>query len=171
MRANLMQFLYSTAAVNSSDSIPNSTILSKIVTPDIMPLFSSFSSTSTMAGKSSQARRPWQTKTATSSTLVESTPPTSQSAQFARGIGDSGRTPMTRLRNNDDENDDATDDETDSMFDECHNDTGDTEILYNESDGNIEGEVKLSDNEEQPPPEYYLAEAANLDVKPLQQRR
>jgi len=60
---------------------------------------------------------------------------------------------------------------TDSLFDENDdNDTDDTEIqsdMLDESDTDDD----LSDDEGQHPPEYYLAEAANLDVKRLRQRR
>jgi hypothetical protein len=87
---------------------------------------------------------------------------------------------MTRPRQNedflptDDETDGTTDDEIDSLFDESDdgtNDTNDTEILSDESDSDTDGEAWLSDDEEQRPPEYYLAEVSNLDVKRLRQRQ
>jgi hypothetical protein len=74
----------------------------------------------------------------------------------------------------DDESDGTTDDETDSLFDETDgetDDTDDTEILSNESDSDTDDEAWLSDDEGPQPPEYYLAEAASLDVKRLRQRR
>jgi hypothetical protein len=83
---------------------------------------------------------------------------------------------MTRPRQNedflstDDETDGTTDDEIDSLFDEIDDgadDTSDTGILSDESDGDTDGEAWLSDDEEQRPLEYYLAEASNLDVKRL----
>jgi hypothetical protein len=87
---------------------------------------------------------------------------------------------MTRSRQNedflptDDETDSTTDGEIDSLFDKSDigtDDTNDTEILSDESDGDTDGEAWLSGNEEQRPPEYYLAEASNLDLKRLRQRR
>lgn len=87
---------------------------------------------------------------------------------------------MTRSRQNedflptDDETNGTTDDEIDSLFDKSDDgtdDTNDTEILSNKSDGDTDGEAWLSDNEERRPLEYYLAEASNLDVKRLRQRR
>jgi hypothetical protein len=87
---------------------------------------------------------------------------------------------MTRSRQNedflptDDETDGTTDNEIDSLFDESDDgtdDTSDTEILSNESDSDTDSEAWLSNDEEQRPPEYYLAEASNLDVKQLRQRR
>ena len=74
----------------------------------------------------------------------------------------------------DDKTDGTTDDETDSLFDESDDDaadTDDTEILSNESDSDTDDEAWLSDDEGPRPPEYYLAEAAGLDVKRLRQRR
>jgi hypothetical protein len=68
----------------------------------------------------------------------------------------------------DDETDGTTDNEIDSLFDKSNDstdDTSDTEILSNESDGDTDGEAWLSDDKEQRPPEYYLAEASNLDIK------
>jgi hypothetical protein len=87
---------------------------------------------------------------------------------------------MTRSRQNedflptDDETDGTKDNEIDGLFDESGDgtdDTSDTEILSNKSDGDTDGEAWLSDDEEQRPLEYYLAEASNLDVKRLRQRR
>jgi hypothetical protein len=87
---------------------------------------------------------------------------------------------MTLSRHNedflptDDENDGTTDDETENLFDESDNDTGDidnTEILSNENDSDTDDEVCLSDAEGPQPPEYYLAEAASINVKRLRQRR
>jgi hypothetical protein len=83
---------------------------------------------------------------------------------------------MTLSRHNedspstDDESDGTTDNETGSLFDESDDDTDDTddtEILPDESDS----EACSSDEEGPRPPEYYLAEAANLNVKRLRQRR
>ncbi len=77
----------------------------------------------------------------------------------------------------DDETDGTTDDELESLFDESDesdesdDDTNDTDILTNESDGDTDSDAWLSDDEDQRPPEYYLAEASNLDVKRLRQRR
>ena len=73
----------------------------------------------------------------------------------------------------DDKTDGTTDDETDSLFDESDDDadTDDTEILSNESDSDTDEEAWLSDDEGPRPPEYYLAEAAGLNVKRLRQRR
>ncbi len=82
---------------------------------------------------------------------------------------------MTRPRQNenflptDDETDGTTDDEINSLFDESDddtNDTSDTGILSDESDGDTDSEAWLSDKEQRPP-EYYLAEASSLDVKRL----
>jgi hypothetical protein len=87
---------------------------------------------------------------------------------------------MARLRYDkdylsaDDESDSTTDNESDSLFDESDDDISDTdnsEILSNESDSNTDDKVYLSDDEGPQPPEYYLAEAASLDVKRLRQRR
>jgi hypothetical protein len=87
---------------------------------------------------------------------------------------------MARLRHDkdylsaDDESDGTTDNESDSLFDEGDDDTSDTdniEILSNESDSNTDDEAYLSDDKGPQPPEYYLAEAASLDVKRLRQRR
>jgi hypothetical protein len=71
----------------------------------------------------------------------------------------------------DDNTDGTTDYESDSLFDESDDDTDDTEILPDESEGDTDNEAWLSDNEGQRPPEYYLAESENLDVKRLRQRR
>jgi hypothetical protein len=74
----------------------------------------------------------------------------------------------------DDESDSTTDDDTESLFDESDDNTGDTddtEILSNESGSDTDDEACLSDDEGPHPPEYYLAEAASLDVKRLRQRR
>jgi len=68
----------------------------------------------------------------------------------------------------------TADDETDSLFDESNSDTDDTEdteVLPDESDGDTDDEAWLFDDECRRPPEYYLAEAASLDVKRLRQRR
>ena len=87
---------------------------------------------------------------------------------------------MTRSRQHkgfpptDDETDGTTDNETNSLFDESDDDTDDTvdtEILSYESDHEIDVEAWLSDEEAPPPPECYLAEGENLNVKQLQQRR
>lgn len=87
---------------------------------------------------------------------------------------------MTLLRHNNDlvptdnESDRMTDDDTNNLFDESDDDTDDTEdteILSNESDSDIDDEVYLSDDEGPRPPEYYLDEAASLDVKRKRQRQ
>ena len=73
----------------------------------------------------------------------------------------------------DDESDSTTDDETESLFDESDDDTDntdDTEILSSDSDSDTDDEACLSDDEGPRPPEYYLAEAASLDVKRQRQR-
>jgi hypothetical protein len=71
----------------------------------------------------------------------------------------------------DEKSDGTTESDTDSLFDgNDDNDTDDTEVL---SDMTEESDTDddLSDDEGQRPPEYYLAEVANLDVKRLRQRR
>ena len=74
----------------------------------------------------------------------------------------------------DDENDSTTDNESDGLFDESDDgtdDTDDTEILSDESDDNTDDEAYLSDDEGPRSPEYYLAEAANLNVNRLRHQR
>ncbi|PQE05392.1 C2H2 finger domain-containing protein [Rutstroemia sp. NJR-2017a BBW] len=73
----------------------------------------------------------------------------------------------------DEENDYTTDDEFNSIFDEGidnTNDRNDTQILSDETDSDTEEEW-LFDDEGQRPPEFYLSEAADLNVKRLRQRR
>jgi hypothetical protein len=58
-----------------------------------------------------------------------------------------------------------TDDETDSTTDVDEDDSSD------DSDDDTDDEAWVFDDEEQRPPEYYLAESADLDVTRLRQRR
>jgi DNA-nicking Smr family endonuclease len=87
---------------------------------------------------------------------------------------------MTRPRHDEDflpmneERDGTTDDESDSLFDESDNntdDTEDTEVLPDESDSDSDDEAWLFDDVCKRPPEYDRAEAENLDVQRLRQRR
>jgi hypothetical protein len=86
---------------------------------------------------------------------------------------------MTLSRHNkdflstDDESDGTTDNETDSLFDESNDDTDDiddTEVLPNESGSDADDKACLSDDEGPRPPEYYVAEAASLNVNRLRQQ-
>lgn len=71
----------------------------------------------------------------------------------------------------DDEADSTTGSDTDSLFEKSDDDTDNTEILSDECGNDSDNESCLSEDEEQRPPEYYLAESENLDVQRLRQRR
>jgi hypothetical protein len=58
-----------------------------------------------------------------------------------------------------------SDDESDSSTDV------DSDIFSDRSDEDTDDEASLFDEEEQHPPEYYLAESASLDASRLRQRR
>lgn len=68
----------------------------------------------------------------------------------------------------DEEIDIITDDDNDSFPDESGNET---DITTDYSNDDTDDDASLFDDEERHPPEYYLHEAANLDVQRLRQER